>query len=323
MRSALEDHQRLPVKPHVNKQAQRGGLGYRAYGLRIHSDLELPELPAESVKARDVNIKLEPVAWPSPDLSTRTILDLSAHTQYLSWQSIARFAIWDARDISIEPLPNAGEPLVRLPLLGPVTAMLLYLRGYFVLHASAIAIGGRGVIFVGDRTAGKSTTAAALVAAGHRLLADDVVAIDAAERGAPQILPGFPQLKLDRSIAIPKIAELTTASPPVLPNFPKIQHRLVGPFAHAPVPPERVYILGRGESAAVTPPLAAPQALAAIMRFSYVTRFGSAVLSGAHATDHLDRCAVLASAAQVRRLTVPDRIDRLGKMVNLVEGHFA
>jgi hypothetical protein len=296
---------------------------YRAYRLAIRSDLELPELVPEPLQRADVDIRLKPVAWPSSGLLASTVLDLSADTQYLRWPHVARFAIYKAREIFIEPASDAGQPLVRLPLLGPVTGMLLYLRGYFVLHASAIAIRGRGAIFVGDRTAGKSTTAAALVAAGHRLLADDVVAIDAAERDAPQIIPGFPQLKLDRSIAIPEIAQLTTSSPPVLPNFTKVQHRLVGPFTHAPVVPERVYILSRGESAAVSPPLAPPQALAALMRFSYVTRFGPAVLSGSHAADHLERCAALASAARVYRLTVPGQIDRLGEMVRLVQGDFA
>jgi hypothetical protein len=46
------------------------------------------------------------------------------------------------------------------------------------------------------------------------------------------------------------------------------------------------------------------------------------VLSGAHAADHLERCAALAGAAQVCRLTVPDRIDRLGEIANLVESQF-
>lgn len=296
---------------------------YRAYGLGIRSDLELPELVAEPLQRVDVDIRRCAVDWPPDGLLASTVLDLSADTQYLRWPHVARVAIHNAREVSIEPAPDAGAPLVRLPLLGPVMAMLLYLRGYFVLHASAVAIDGRGAVFLGDRTAGKSTTAAALVAAGHRLLADDVVAIDASARVAPHVLAGFPQLKLDKSVAIPQIAELTTFTPPVLPHFPKRQHRLVGGFPQTPVPPERVYILSRGEHAEVTPALMAPQALAALMRFSYVTRFGPTMLSGSHAADHLQRCAALAGAAEIFRLTVPDRIDRLGEMVNLVEGHIA
>ena len=320
MASEVKARQR-PHSKSAGRPARRFGFGYRAYGLRIRSDLQLPEFSSASVEKADLDIRLKPVSWPSPELAAGAILDLSADTQYLGWDKVARFAIRKAREISVEPAPEAGEPLVRLPLLGPVMALFLYLRGHFVLHASAIAIGGRGAIFVGDRTAGKSTTAAALVGAGHRLLADDVVAIDVSKRSAPCLLPGFPQLKLDKEAATREIRDLATPLPLALPNFAKRQHRLVGRFAHTPVPPHRVYILGRGKSAKATT-LAPPKALAALMRFSYVTRFGPAVLDGPHAADHLERCSALAGAADVVQLTVPDRIDRLGEMVRLVEDDF-
>ena len=46
-------------------------------------------------------------------------------------------------------------------LVGPVLGLLLRLRGVVCLHGSAVAIGDRGIIFVGAEGAGKSTTAAA------------------------------------------------------------------------------------------------------------------------------------------------------------------
>ncbi|TGV75989.1 serine kinase, partial [Mesorhizobium sp. M2D.F.Ca.ET.145.01.1.1] len=75
-------------------------------------------------------------------------------------------------------------------------ARLLHQRGLLVLHASAIAVTGRGAIFMGDKGAGKSTTASALIRAGHDLLTDDVVALDLANPNQPMIVPGFPQIKL-------------------------------------------------------------------------------------------------------------------------------
>lgn len=304
------------------RPARQSSFSYRAYGLRIQSDLELPEFSPASAGKVDVHIRLKPVSWPLAERAAGAILDLSADTQYLGWNGVGRFAVHGGREISVEPAANAGEALVRLPLVGSAMALLLYVRGYLVLHASAVAIGGRGAIFVGDRTAGKSTTAATLVAVGHRLLADDVVAVDVLKGRAPRILPGFPQLKLDRNIEIPEIDGLATPLPPVLPNFPKLQHRLVGRFPHTLVPPERVYVLSRGEHA-TSIPLAPPQALAALMRFSYVTRFGPTLLQGPHAAAHFKRCAALAAAAGVSRLTVPDRIDRLSETVRLIEADFA
>jgi len=305
-----------------NMPATRGEFAYRAYGLGIRSDIALPELEPDNADADDIAIRLQKVAWPSPEVSGGAVIDLSADTQYLAWTRVGRFAIRGAREIDVEPAPDVSEALVRLPLLGPVTALLLYLRGHFVLHASAIEVGGKGAIFVGDKQAGKSTTAAVMVAAGHRLLADDVVAIDVSARGSPSILPGFPQLKLDRDAAIDGIAERSEALPLVQPSFAKLQHRLVGRFSHAPVPASCVYVLTRGANVAATP-LSQSEALAALMRFSYVTRFGTDVLKEGRAAEHFERCAALASAGQVFRLMVPGKVDRLGEVVRLIERDLA
>jgi hypothetical protein len=277
----------------------------------------LPELEPDDAAEADVTIRLRPLATPF-EIVPGAVIDLSSATQTLAWRSVGRFSIHGARAIDVEPSPDVGEGLIRLPLLGPVMALLLYLRGLFVLHASAIEVAGRGAIFVGNRRAGKSTTGAALVAAGHRLLADDVVAIDVAEGGRPLIRAGFPQLKLDKTVPVPGIAEHAVALPPVEPNFAKLQHRLVEPFSHADTSPERIYVLTRGSAAAATP-LAPAQALAAILRFSYLSRFDSGVLAGAHAVEHFRRSAALSAAVSVFRLTIPEGVERLGEIVRLVE----
>jgi hypothetical protein len=64
---------------------------------------------------------------------------------------------------------------VQAYLLGPIMGVVLRLRGTPSLHASAVAIGDRAAVFVGVQGAGKSTTAAALVARGCGVVADDVV----------------------------------------------------------------------------------------------------------------------------------------------------
>jgi len=62
-------------------------------------------------------------------------------------------------------------------LLEPVLAFVLRRRGVLALHASAVAFGGTAVVFCGPAGAGKSTAAAACVAAGAEVLADDLVAV--------------------------------------------------------------------------------------------------------------------------------------------------
>lgn len=62
-------------------------------------------------------------------------------------------------------------------LLGPILSFALRLRGVISLHASAIAVQNRSVVFLGPPGAGKSTTAAFFAERGFPVLADDLVVL--------------------------------------------------------------------------------------------------------------------------------------------------
>ena len=64
-------------------------------------------------------------------------------------------------------------------LSGPILSLLLRIRGALSLHASAVQIGSGAIGFVGAHDAGKSTLAAALGAAGCRVVTDDVLHVRA------------------------------------------------------------------------------------------------------------------------------------------------
>ncbi len=72
------------------------------------------------------------------------------------------------------------EGLVEGHLVATVTALLLAVRGFAVLHASCVAINGRAVAFVGPQGAWKSTCAGLCAVAGASFVADDVLAITTA-----------------------------------------------------------------------------------------------------------------------------------------------
>lgn len=80
-------------------------------------------------------------------------------------------------------------------LLGPVSGLLLYLRGVTCLHASAIEVDGRAALFVGGAEAGKSTTAATFAKMGIRVLTDDIAAIMKQESGFI-VMPGASRVLL-------------------------------------------------------------------------------------------------------------------------------
>lgn len=293
---------------------------YRAYGLTIRSALLLPELePAEPANA-DVTIRLGPIDRPEPTQLAGPIFEFTPERQYLAWEAVGAFLITDACRIDVDPAPGVDEQLIAFPLLGPVMALLLHQRGLLVLHASAIAVGGKSAIFMGDKGAGKSTTASAMIRAGHGLLTDDVVALDLAAE--PMIVPGFPQLKLAADAAAAFPIRYAEVRPQVHPAIDKAQHRLHGGFSSDTVPATRIYVLERGEKAAISP-LPSVSALSAIIKFSYVTRFGHTALVGNFAATHLQQCARLTDHLGVCRLEVPTGLERIGEAVDLIEKDLA
>lgn len=87
-------------------------------------------------------------------------------------------------------------------LLGPVLGFVLRMRGTPCLHASAVALNGHAVAFVGEAGSGKSTTAAAFAREGEIVVADDIVALTEA-RGRFVVAPAYPYLSLwDDSVAM-------------------------------------------------------------------------------------------------------------------------
>lgn len=153
---------------------------------------------------------------------------------------IVRFLV--TRDKVVVETAFAGDaPEWRASLLGPVLAILCYLRGALPLHASALSIGGRTAAIAGRSGAGKSTLAAALVRRGHTLITDDIcTCVGLPER--PLILPSYPAMKL----SVASLDALHIAAhglPPIGPDFEKVQLPAPNRFDPAPVPLDRVYLL--------------------------------------------------------------------------------
>jgi hypothetical protein len=133
-------------------------------------------------------------------------------------------------------------------VLGPVLGLLLRLRGVTCLHASAVAIGGSAVVFVGSAGAGKSTTAAALARRGFAALSDDIVALSEID-GIFRVMPAYPYLSL-----WPESVDMLYGSPEALPRFiGNWDKRYLADgtggvtFAESAMPLGVVYLLGERE----------------------------------------------------------------------------
>ncbi len=89
-------------------------------------------------------------------------------------------------------------------LLGSVLGCLLRLRGATPLHGCVVAIGEKSIVILGDKGAGKSTTAAALASRGHSILSDDIAVLSDSPKVSSSayrtqywlVQPGYPRLRL-------------------------------------------------------------------------------------------------------------------------------
>jgi hypothetical protein len=287
---------------------------YCAYGLEIQSDFALPELGPSRRDPPALSIT-RTTPWQDQKEELAEFAD-HGDRQLLNWDAVGRFRITADDRIEVQPNPGVGDELVALPLLGAVLATLLHRRGLFTLHASAVAVDGRAVALLGDKGAGKSTTAAALLEAGHRFIADDIVAIDFTDASNPVVLSGFGHLKLWGESAA-KVGHTLRKAWQLHPTIDKSSYDVGDAFIDSAVPLGRLYVLSRAEKAAIEP-VEPAAAVSSLLRFSYMGRFGSAGF-GSRLTEHFRRSAMLAQAGALARLTIPHGLGRIGAAVASIE----
>jgi len=170
---------------------------YWAYGLCIHSELACPELPLhpQPTAGPDVSICLSPPVRSTLDPMEHCYFEVRPGLFRLAIEGVAQYTVQDGSSIVIEPVIDASPEKVRLFLLGSTMGALLYQRGLFPLHGSAVETPWGAMIFVGAQGAGKSTLAAQFHHSGYRLLSDDVCAVTATADGL-RILPALAHVRL-------------------------------------------------------------------------------------------------------------------------------
>ncbi|MCU0907234.1 MAG: hypothetical protein MUF73_07275, partial [Rhodobacteraceae bacterium] len=133
---------------------------YSAFGLAIASDVELDAVDPLTDPSRTPDLRIvrtHGVLRPDP-APRDPFFDITPAQQYLQWQMVGAFRIDRPDLVEIEPHAGVSDFLVSQALLGIVISLVLERQGVLCLHASAVSVGGRAAIFLGDKGAGKSTT---------------------------------------------------------------------------------------------------------------------------------------------------------------------
>lgn len=166
---------------------------YQLFGLRIRSDIPLPELfPAAGYSVPDVRIRRAVL----PSAESEAGLNGQGEALLLTVPDVGSYRIERGVEILVDADGDVPERNVRLFLLGSAFGALLHQRGLLPLHANAIGLSDRAIAFMGESGAGKSTLAAWFHDRGHRIIADDVCVVRFESDGRPLVSPGLPRLRL-------------------------------------------------------------------------------------------------------------------------------
>jgi hypothetical protein len=191
---------------------------YSAFALRLRSNIPIPGLMAtdDVSESPDIEVHLcsSPFGGGQEPSEAEELIYTSVYTGESGESALRVWEIGKGRYIRLDYydgvqfwLDRAGKNAwavwpdtstvenVSTYLVGPVLGLLLRFRGVVCLHASAVTLGDRAVIFLGPEGAGKSTTAAALAQRGHAVIADDVVGL-VEQDGRFSVLPAYPHLSL-------------------------------------------------------------------------------------------------------------------------------
>jgi hypothetical protein len=109
---------------------------------------------------------------------------------------VARLLLTAGREIVVEMDPDVPLEEAAPWLTGTAFGILLQQRGRVVLHASAVRVEDKAVLFCGASGAGKSTMAAVLAQHGYAMLTDDISATDPDRSGAMTVWSDGRLLKL-------------------------------------------------------------------------------------------------------------------------------
>ena len=196
---------------------------YSVFGGVLRTDLDFPELREARATAAP-NWSLRTSVEPPPALDTPVLgeedfplyqsslrLRRAGGGFRLEYSDSGTFDVsQDGSEIVWYPGPDSPLELVRMDVVGRVLATALHAAGAIALHASAVAVDGRGIAFLAPKFYGKSTLALALTYAGARLITDDTLGVMPGD--PPICIPGVHSVRL-RSESAARFPRTRDAAP--------------------------------------------------------------------------------------------------------------
>ena len=279
---------------------------YRAHGLSIRSNLQLPEFYSGSDGLADLIIELSAAS----DVGTTASLQEEQGAWCLTIPDVGRFRAIRGEHLLIQPDPAADQELLRLYVIGSGLGMLLHQRRDYILHAAAVIYNEMARVVVGEAGAGKSTLAAALGTSGHQVLADDTLVLRPVDSGFV-CWPGAAVFKLWQD-TLDHLGQ--QGEKPISGRYQKFFVRNVAPAADAPAPIANIIELCDGPLRLEH--LGGAEALRVVTEHTYRPEF-LAVMGNRE--DHFRQAAALTAATRIMRLSRPRDLSAIPDVVRLLE----
>ena len=154
---------------------------YQAYGLRLESDLSIPEfLEADHPVAQpDFVIKKGNFSSPRSSKATQTgpFTFIDGSILWFRLPGLADFEMNNGREIRYSPGPGIDNDTIRLILLGLPVAALLVARGVTVLNGAAFVIAGNTCLLLGRRGPTRADLVASCLRGDCEILSDKFIAL--------------------------------------------------------------------------------------------------------------------------------------------------
>ncbi|MEL6229985.1 MAG: hypothetical protein AAFR24_08735 [Cyanobacteria bacterium J06627_3] len=283
---------------------------YSAYQLCLQSEIPLSGLPVAEGEP-DIVVRLKQSDEQTACETVKPTTEL-----YGRLKGIGDCWISDGRLITIAPLDGVTHDMLGPNILGGCMSVILRQRGFFVLHASCVAIQDKVVAFLGHSGWGKSTLAAALHSYGHTVITDDILAINLEDVETPKVVPSFPQCKLSPQAAKALGKDLASLES-LYAHSAKRAYNFQTGFQQGQLPLHSIYLLSRGDRHSITP-------LGFKDTFAYLvshTRAMGVLQDNQSLRTHFQQCTQLLRQTSYYRFTRKPGLEELPDLVRMVEEH--
>lgn len=216
---------------------------YKAFGLIIKSEFEIPELLTHN-GISDVEIILGEVPKNLESINKQGVKYQASKNKFLlEVDNIAKYYVNDGNKITVELLKENVDKEVRLFLLGSSFGALFLQRGLLPIHGSTIKFNKSATIFTGLSGVGKSSIAAYFINQGCQALADDISVVN----NNLEVEPGFPNLKIWSDV-LNKLDIQNESLLQIRPDMKKYQLPIHDNYYNESLPLKNIFILAAKNS---------------------------------------------------------------------------